>query len=101
MVRAYSDSVAGAIDSCIKVKQTSGYNIECFIEYNQFEKFQYYCKLNSIQICNVEYLDSIICKISIEESLKDKFIQDIIEKNINIIDYKIFDKTIITINEIN
>ncbi len=99
LVRAYSDALTGAIEECVKVKQTNGYNIDCVLEYNQFEKFQYYCKTNSINVVNVEYLDNIVCKIAVEESKKDIFIHDINEKNINIIDYRIFDKTIVTINE--
>ena len=100
-MRAYSDALTGAVVNSVKVKQTSGYNIDCFLEYNQFEKFQYYCKTCSIHISNVEYLDNIVCKISLEEGKKDKLLKDINEKNINIIDYKIFDKTIITVNETN
>ncbi|MBO6233114.1 MAG: YigZ family protein [Clostridia bacterium] len=99
LVRAYSDALNGAIEASNKVIQTMGYIIECSVEYSQFEKFQYYCKTNKIEIVNANYLDNIVCKISIEESKKEHFLKDINEKNINIIDYKIFDKTLITVNK--
>lgn len=100
LVRAYSDALIGAIEGSNRVTKKLGYEIECNIEYSQFEKFQYYCKLNEIEIINSQYLDNIVCKISMEESKKDKFLQDINEKNINIINYKIFDKTLVTIGKI-
>lgn len=99
LVRAYSDALNGAIEVADKVIQTQGYIVECIVEYNQFEKFQYYCKTKQIDIINAEYLDNIVCKISIEEGKKDKLLQDINEKNINIINSKIFDKTLVTINK--
>ena len=99
LVRAYSDALNGAIDKANKVIQTLGYTIECLIEYSQFEKFQYYCKTNEIEIINSEYLDNIVCKIALEESKKEKFLKDINEKNINLIDYKTFNKTLVTINK--
>lgn len=101
LVRAYSDALTGAIEMSNKLIQKIGYNIECNVEYSQFEKFQYYCKINEIEIINVEYLDNIVCKIALEESKKDRFLKDVNEKNINIIDYKIFNKTLVKINKIN
>lgn len=101
LVRAYSDALSGAIEIANRVTQTIGYIIECTIEYSQFEKFQYYCKTNEIEIINSEYLDNIVCKIALEESKKERFLKDVNEKNINIIDYKIFNKTMVTINKMN
>ena len=100
LVRAYSDALNGAIDGANKVTQTQGYIVECTVEYSQFEKFQYYCKTNQIDITNAEYLDNIVCKISIKEGKKDNLLQDINEKNVNIINYKFFDKTLVTIDKI-
>lgn len=99
LVRAYSDALTGAIETSTKVKKTIGYIIECIVEYSQFEKFQYYCKTNEIEIINTEYLDNIVCNIALEESKKERFLKDVNEKNINIIDYKISDKTLVTINK--
>ena len=100
LVRAYSDALNGAIEQSSLICQTIGIEMEVTIDYTEFEKFQYYCKTNQIEITNSNYLDNIVCKISIQESKKDKLLEDINEKNINIINYKIFDKTLMTINKI-
>ena len=57
LVRAYSDSLIGAIENSKRVVQISGIELEITLEYNQFEKFQYYCKTNNIEITNTNYLD--------------------------------------------
>lgn len=99
LVRAYSDALNGAIDISTKVEKTTGYIIECMVEYSQFEKFQYYCKTNEIEIVNTDYLDNIVCKIALEENKKERFLRDVNEKNLNINDYKVFNKTLVTINK--
>ncbi len=99
LVRAYSDALNGAIDIATKVEKTTGDIIECMVEYSQFEKFQYYCKINEIEIVNTDYLDNIVCKIALEENKKERFLRDVNEKNLNINDYKVFNKTLVTINK--
>ena len=85
LVRAYSDSLIGAIENSKRVVQISGIELEITLEYNQFEKFQYYCKTNNIEITNTNYLDNVICKISVEDSKKDKLLEDYENKSLNII----------------
>lgn len=101
LVRAYSEALTGAIEKAKKVSQKWGYYVECNLDYSEFEKFQYYCKKNELEIINVKYLDKIVCKISMEDRKKNSFLSDINEKKTNIIDYKFFDKKLITINKIN
>ena len=101
LVRAYSDSLSGAIDVANKVKQVQGIEMEVTLDYNQFEKFQYYCKTNDIEINKTDYFDNIICKISLEEIKKDKLLEDFKNKSLNIVKLKIFGKTIVTKSETN
>ena len=75
LVRAYSDALSGAIEIANKAIQTMGYIVECTVEYSQFEKFQYYCKTNEIEIINSDYLDNIICKIALENGKKERFLK--------------------------
>ena len=100
LVRAYSDSLIGAIENSKRVVQISGIELEITLEYNQFEKFQYYCKTNNIEITNTNYLDNVICKISVEDSKKDKLLKDYENKSLNIIKLEIFGKTIMSKSEI-
>ena len=100
LVRAYSDSLVGAIANAKKVSQIPGIEFEVTLDYNQFEKFQYYCKSNSIEITNTNYLDNIICKIAVEESIKNKVMEDYQNKSLNIMKLEVFGKTLVTKSEI-
>lgn len=100
LVRAYSDSLIGAIDIAVKINQTIGIEMEVTLDYNQFEKFQHYCKINTIEIKKVNYLDNIICRISLEEAVKDKLLEDFKNKSLNIIKLEVFGKTFVIKNEI-
>ena len=84
LVRAYSDSLLKAIEGATLVKICLGIEFRVEIEYPEFENFKYYCKINNINIVNSEYLEKIVCKIELEESKKEKFLQDYKTKNIKI-----------------
>ncbi len=84
LVRAYSDSLLKAIEKSKKIEETIGIGLEVEIEYNNFEKFKYYCKNEQINIVETEYSEKIKCRIEMEEKVKPKFIKDYEEKNIKI-----------------
>ena len=69
--------------------------MEVILEYNEYEKFKYYCKINEINIQNVKYEENIVCNITLEEKTKEKLISDFEIKNIKIKNLKEFDKTYI------
>ena len=96
LVRAYSDATSGAINVATKVKIAIGVEAEVSLNYNNFEKFQYYCRTNDINIINTQYLENIVCKISMEEDKKDRLLKDYEEKNISINSLEFFGKKIIT-----
>ena len=89
LVRAYSDSVLKAIDNSTKVKKSKGLEATAEVEYNTIDNFKYYCKINNIHIINMEYSNVVICKIELENSIKEKLIDDIGTKKININNLKI------------
>lgn len=95
LVRAYSDALTGAINEATKVIQILGMEVEVTLEYNQFEKFQYYCRTNGIEIINTDYLDNIVCKLEFEERIKDRLLGDFNNKSINILKLGNFSKKII------
>lgn len=92
LVRAYSDATIKAIEKADKVNKCIGYLAESEVDYKTIENFKYYCKNNNINISNIEYLDSVICKIEIENPKKEKLMHDIENKNINVINFKILCK---------
>lgn len=100
LVRAYSDSLTCAIEKSCRVKQIPGTEIQIILDYNQLEKFQYYCRTNDIEIIKTDYLDNIICKIAIEDSKKAKLLEDFENKSLNIMELEVFGKRLVTKSEI-
>lgn len=99
LVRAYSDALLKSIEISDKVQKCLGIEMLVKLDYNQFDSFKYYCKNNNIFITNVEYSQSIECKIELEEEKKEKLIKDfeikaIILKNIKELAKKYITKSI-------
>lgn len=95
LVRSYSDVTLNAIKISEKIEKTIGIEAEIEIEYNNLENFKYYCKINNIFIENFSYSNTIICKIQLEEEIKQRLINDFETKKINLLDLKFFSKKII------
>ena len=87
LVRAYSESLQKAIEESIKVQKCLGEELEVTLDYNNFENFKYYCKINKINIVNSNYKEYIVCKIEL--------IEDFETKKINLIDLKFLSKKFI------
>ena len=96
LVRAYSGSLLQAIEKSTKIEKYMGQELEVLLEYNEFEKFKYYCKNNDIKIIDVRYLDNIVCKIQLEEKIKTKLMKDFEIKSINLKNIKELSKKYIT-----
>ncbi len=92
LVRAYSDSLLKAIEESELLELIIGVECEVNLGYNNFEKFKYYCKNNDINIKDTIYTEEIVCKIELEEDIKDKLIKDYELKNINLLNLKVLSK---------
>lgn len=99
LVRAYSDSLLKAIDQANIIKKCLGEELEVTLDYNAFENFKYYCKNNKINIINAEYTESIVCRIEIEEDVKDKLLNDFNTKNIILKEIKTISKKYVVKSE--
>ena len=95
LVRAYSDSMQNALEITEKVEKCIGSEFEAELEYNNLETFKYYCRKNNINIVNIQYENTIICKIQLEENTKSKLINDFETKNINLTNLRFLSKKII------
>ncbi len=95
LVRAYSDVTIQTIESAEKVEKCFGEEAEVKIEYNNLETFKHYCKINNIYIENFDYSDIIICKIQLEDAVKQKVIEDFETKKVNLINLKFLSKKLI------
>ena len=95
LVRAYSDATVEAIENSEKVQKCLGIEAEVNLDYNNLENFKYYCKINNINIENIEFSDIIVCKIELEEKKKSKLVEDFETKKVNLINLKILNKKLI------
>ena len=99
LVRAYSDSLLKAIEQANIIKKCLGEELEVTLDYNAFENFKYYCKNNKINIINADYTESIVCRIEIEEDVKDKLLNDFNTKNIILKEIKTISKKYVVKSE--
>ena len=95
LVRAYSEALKKAIEESTLIMKASGIEMKLIVDYNNFEKFKYYCKNNNNSIISAEYLEKIECKIQMELEKKEKFIKDYENKELNISNLEILSKKII------
>ena len=95
LVRAYSDSMQNALELTEKIEKCIRLEFEAELEYNNLETFKYYCRKNNINIVNIQYENTIICKIQLEENTKSKLINDFETKNINLTNLRFLSKKII------
>lgn len=96
LVRAYTDATLKAIQNSSKVFKCKGIEAQVELDYNNLDNFKYYCKNANINITNIEYLDTVICKIELEYDTKEKLLNDIDTKKINIKHFKILCEKYIT-----
>lgn len=88
LVRAYSEACIQAIQNSNKVDVYLGVEYEVKLEYGDFESFRYYCKKNNININNIQYSSGVICNIEMKQDFKEKFLEDINTRNINVTESK-------------
>mgnify|MGYP005782412499 CR=1 FL=1 len=95
LVRAYSDSLLQTIEISDKIEKCIGEEFEVQLEYNNLESFKYYCRINDIFIEDLKYSEIVICKIQIEQSKKEKLLEDFETKKVNLLNLKYLSKKMI------
>ena len=88
LVRAYSGATIGAIDNCKKAKIEPGTEFQIELDYPNYQSLQYYCNKNNITIKNSEYNENITCILEMNNTIKDRFLEDVKNKNLNILEIK-------------
>lgn len=82
LTRAYSNSATEVINKAQKVQKEKGIEAEVILEYNQNEKFQYYCKKNKIKIIDTKYNENISYKIELNEEEYEKLLNETNRENV-------------------
>ncbi|MBD4336642.1 DUF1949 domain-containing protein, partial [Xanthomonas citri pv. citri] len=75
LVRAYSQATQDVIQKSKIVLKQEGYEATIEIEYKDFEKLKYFCKVNEINIKEVEYLENIMAKLEMKKESQVLFMQ--------------------------
>ena len=88
LVRAYSSATIGAIDNCKKAKIEPGTEFQIELDYPNYQSLQYYCNKNNITIKNSEYNENITCILEMNNTIKDRFLEDVKNKSLNILEIK-------------
>lgn len=88
LVRAYSEATMQGIEKADKINVYQGMEYKLKLEYSELENLKYYCRKNSINITNIEYLNEINCNIQVKEECTNKLKKDIEEKKINILEFE-------------
>lgn len=88
LVRAYSGATIGAIDNCKKAKIEPGTEFQIELDYPNYQSLQYYCNKNNITIKNREYNENITCILEMNNTIKDRFLEDIKNISLNILEIK-------------
>ena len=94
LVRAYSQATQDVIQKSKIVLKQEGYEATIEIEYKDFEKLKYFCKVNEINIKEVEYLENIMAKLEMKKESQVLFMQ---KENLNFdyLNYKVIQEKFI------
>lgn len=92
LVKAYTEACMQAIQNAIIVQEQLGYEIQIQIPYGDFEKFNYYCNKNKINIIKVDYEENIKCNIEAIKEEKEKIFSKKEELNFKIDKYEIIEQ---------
>lgn len=96
LVKAYSEATIQSIDKAKILQMQKGWEIEIELPYSELKLFSYYCKNKDISIINTIYLDVVICKIEMENKVKNELLRDVETKNIKINNLKVLSEKYIT-----
>lgn len=96
LVRAYTEAAAQSISETNILEKREGYEIEVVLNYQDLDKFKYFCNQNNMEIIDIKYLENIICTIEATKEKKEK-LENIKynEMNINILRFDIIEKKLI------
>ena len=89
LVKAYSESTLKALEISEFVAQERGCEASLEINYNDFEKFKFYCKKNQINIINTKYDEKILCNIELSNEEIEKILNNLQELSFKIENFKI------------
>ena len=67
LTRAYTEAAGKVVEQSELIQKEPGMEVELEIDYNDNEKFKYYCQKNNVNIIKIEYTENILYKIELNE----------------------------------
>lgn len=67
LTRAYSEAAGKVVEQSELIQKEPGMKVNLEIDYNDNEKFKYYCQKNNINIIKIKYTENIFYKIELNE----------------------------------
>lgn len=67
LTRAYSEAAGKVVQQSELIQKEPGMEVNLEIDYNDNEKFKYYCQKNNVNIIKIEYTENILYKIELNE----------------------------------
>ena len=89
LVKAYTNASLEALNKAEFVTEKLGLELKIKIDYNDLEKFKYYCQKNEINIIKIDYKEFIECTLEVTNEEKDKIILNNQDISFNIIESEI------------
>lgn len=89
LVRAYSEATQKALEETQILNAEYGMEFKVEINYNDLELFKYYMKQKGINICKIEYNDTIKVIIEINEIEKEEIVTNLERLQFRILGYNV------------
>ena len=97
LIRAYTEAALKVVEKSNIVEQEIGYEVKVTINYQDIDKFRYFCNKNNIKIVNMVYNEYVECIVEMTDEEKSNILNGnkYDERSINIIKFEIMDEKFI------
>ena len=97
LIRAYTEAALKVVEKSNIVEQEIGYEVKVTINYQDINKFRYFCNKNNIKIVNMVYNEYVECIVEMTDEEKSNILNGnkYDERSINIIKFEIMDEKFI------
>lgn len=97
LIRAYTEAALKVLEKSNIVEQEIGYEVKVTINYQDIDKFRYFCNKNNIKIVNMVYNQYVECIVEMTDEEKSNILNGnkYDERSINIIKFEIINEKFI------
>lgn len=97
LIRAYTEAALKVVEKSNIVEQEIGYEVKVTINYQDIDKFRYFCNKNNIKIVNMVYNEYVECIVEMTDEEKSNILNGnkYDERSTNIIKFEIINEKFI------